>query len=482
MSDAHFYEAVRARDARFDGTFFVGVSTTGVYCRPICRVRTPGRDRCSYYPSAAAAEAAGYRPCLRCRPELAPSASPPAGAERLALAAWSRIDAGALNDASVAQLASELGVSARQLQRVVEGQYGVGPLGLARTRRLLLAKQLLADTSLPIARVAFASGFSSLRQFNRSFREHYRLEPSAVRRANGEGRRSSAEDGFVLRLGYRPPLAWRALIEFLAGRSGGRTERVDGARYARTVRIGAARGYIEAEPVGPAALSVRISPELSGALPELRVRLRRLFDLDANPAVVDALLEAQGSLRRHVAATRGLRVPGAFQGFELALRAVLGQQITVKAATTVYGRFVEHFGEPCETPLSGLDRLAPDAERVAGASLQQLIDRGLTRRRAETVQLLARAVADGQLRLDPPSDIQQARAALLSLPGIGPWTTEYIAMRALGDPDAFPHSDLGLVQAARVENPRQLLTRAEAWRPYRAYGALHLWHGHAQGG
>lgn len=478
MLDAgHYYEAVKARDPRFDGVFFVGVSTTGVYCRPVCRVRTPGRDRCTFFPNAASAEAAGYRPCLRCRPELAPGASPQEAPRRIANAAWARIEAGALTGSSVAELAGELGLSVRQLHRVVEAEYGVSPLALAQTQRLLLAKQLLTDTSLKVVDVAFASGFSSLRQFNRLFREQYRLSPRALRQRPTP----RATDGIVLKLGFRPPLAWLPLVRFLAGRSGTRTEHLEGARYVRSVRLGEHRGYIAAEPVGPSLLGVEVAASLLPVLPELRARLLRLFDLAADPATIEACLRPHVELAPSLRSAAGLRVPGALSGFELALRAVLGQQVTVKAATTIYGRFVSTFGAPVITPLAPVDRTPPEAADVANASLQQLIDHGLTQRRAQSVQALSRAVADGQLRLDPPADFAAVRAALLELPGIGPWTAEYVAMRALGDPDAFPHQDLGLLRACGLTQPKALLARAETWRPWRAYAALHLWHGGAGG-
>jgi AraC family transcriptional regulator of adaptative response / DNA-3-methyladenine glycosylase II len=478
LDAAHCYEVVKARDARFDGVFFVGVSTTGVYCRPVCAVRTPGRDRCSFFANAASAEAAGFRPCLRCRPELAPGAAPVDAVRRVANAAVVRIEAGALSGGTVEELASELGISSRQLHRVVEAEYGVSPLALAQTRRLLLAKQLLTDTSLKVIDVAFASGFSSVRQFNRLFRQSYRLSPLLLRKRRAE----KQPEHIVLKLGFRPPLAWSPLIHFLAGRAAMGTELIDGQRYVRSVRIGKHRGFICAEPIGGNLLGVQVAPALLPVLPDLRVRLRRLFDLDANPVTIDDFLGRQRELRGYLRATAGLRVPGAMSGFELALRAVLGQQITVKAATTIFGRFVEVFGTSLESPYAGVNRVAPEAADVANATLQQLIDRGLTQRRAESVRALARACADGFIRLDPPVDLAVMRRALRELPGIGPWTAEYVAMRALGDPDAFPHSDLGLLRAANIATPNALLSRAEAWRPWRSYAALHLWHGGSAGG
>ncbi|HEX2874941.1 MAG TPA: AlkA N-terminal domain-containing protein [Polyangiaceae bacterium] len=479
LDSAHCYEVVKARDPRFDGVFFVGVSTTGVYCRPVCRVRTPGRDRCSYYANAASAEAAGYRPCLRCRPELAPGSAPADAVQRVANTAVARIEAGALSGQSVEQLAAELGVSARQLHRVVEAEYGVSPLALAQTQRLLLAKQLLTDTSLRVIDVAFGSGFASVRQFNRLFREAYRLNPLALRKQS-----ASKADGqqILLKLGFRPPLAWPALIGFLTGRAGVRTEKIIGNSYLRTVRLGQHRGFIRAEPLSESLLGVQVASSLLPVLPELRARLRRLFDLEANPLAIDSCLRRKPELRAHLKRTPGLRVPGALSGFELALRAVLGQQITVKAATTIFGRFVETFGSKVETPDPGVDRVGPDAADVADANLQQLIDRGLTQKRAESVRALARAAADGVVKLEPPVDFTTMRGLLQELPGIGPWTAEYIAMRALGDPDAFPSSDLGLLNALKLAKPAALLALAEDWRPFRAYAALHLWHGSYAGG
>ncbi len=478
LDPQHCYEVIKARDARFDGVFFIGVSTTGIYCRPVCTVRTPGRDRCSFYPNAAMAEAAGFRPCLRCRPELAPGHAPIDSVKRVAKAAVTRIDAGALNSGGMVALATEFGISSRQLHRVIETEYGVNPLALAQTRRLLLAKQLLTDTSLRVIDVAFASGFSSVRQFNRMFRQSYRLNPLALRKR----RTSEPTAGIVLQLGFRPPLAWKPLIHFLAGRATVSTELLDGDRYIRTVRIGTHLGWIAAQPSRNNLLRVEVVPSLLPALPELLVRLRRLFDLDANPTVIDDYLTRHKKLAMHVQRTVGLRVPGTISGFELALRAVLGQQISVKAATTVFGRFVTTFGQQVTTPFPNIDKVVPTAADIANATLQQLIERGLTRKRAETVGALARAAADLKIVLDPPVDFVTAREALQEIPGIGPWTAEYIAMRAFGDPDAFPHSDLGLMHALKIDKPAKLQALSEQWRPWRAYAAIHLWNSLGQGG
>jgi AraC family transcriptional regulator of adaptative response / DNA-3-methyladenine glycosylase II len=481
LNHDHCYEAIKARDTRFDGVFFVAVSTTGIYCRPVCTVRTPGRDRCTFYSNAASAEAAGYRPCLRCRPELAPGAAPVDAVRRVADLAVARIDAGFLSDADMEDLAAEFSLSSRQLRRVVEQEYGVTPVALAQTRRLLLAKQLLTDTQLRMADIAFASGFSSVRRFNHLFRTRYGLNPTAMRRGQAA---ATGDDAITLKLGYRPPLAWTALSGFLTNRGATCTERLDSEHgYVRAVRLNGHVGWIAvAQAERQNVLRVDVAPTLLPVLTPLLARIRRLFDLDANPSVISAHLRRDRRLAGHVRTTPGLRVPGTLDGFELALRAVLGQQITVKAATTVFGRFAQFFGDPVQTPFAGLDRTAPSAETLADAQLQQIIERGLTRRRAETVKALARAVADGCVKLEPSANAADTAAALDELPGIGPWTIQYIAMRALRDPDAFPASDLGLLKALGVEHPKKLAAASEQWRPWRAYAAIHLWHSLAAGG
>jgi AraC family transcriptional regulator, regulatory protein of adaptative response / DNA-3-methyladenine glycosylase II len=464
------YEALRARDARFDGLFFVGVSTTRVYCRPVCSVRTPGRDRCTFYANAASAEAAGYRPCLRCRPELAPGAAPVDAVSRVARLAVVRIEAGGIDDRGLAALAAELGLSSRQLRRVVEREYGVPPVALAQTRRLLLAKQLITETRLPMAEIAFASGFASVRRFNHLFRTRYRLQPSALRRTP-----TAAETGAIrLKLGYRPPLAWQPLAAFLGSRGASGVEQFDGRRYLRTVRLGAHSGWIAVEP----APTQPLLPALTQLLP----RLRRLFDLDAHPAVIESHLGEDPHLAALLRATPGLRVPGALDGFELALRAVLGQQVSVKAATTLYRRCAERFGSSVQTPHAVLTHLPPRAEEIAEAGLPRLVALGLPRTRALTVQRLAAGVAEGRIRLEPGAPAAATLAALQDVPGIGPWTAQYVAMRALGDADALPHADLGLLRALGLRRAAELAQAAERWRPWRAYAALHLWHSLGAGG
>jgi AraC family transcriptional regulator of adaptative response / DNA-3-methyladenine glycosylase II len=478
------YAAVRARDARFDGRLFVGVSTTRIYCRPVCTAKTPRAENCTFHASAAAAERAGYRPCLRCRPELAPGLARVDALSRLAQRAVRRIEDGA---SELPALARALGVSERHVRRALTSELGVAPAELIRTRRLLLAKQLLTDTNLPVTGVAFASGFASLRRFNAAFRERYRLAPSALRKSaaaaplRAVAARAAADaaaplDAFALDLPFRAPLAWDALLAFLAPRATAGVESVASGCYERTVEIGAQRGWVRvALSPRPNALRAHVSASLAPALLTVAARLRALFDLAADPARIEPQLSADPVLRALVVRRPGLRVPGAFDGFELLARAILGQQVSVAAATTFAARLGERFGEPLETPRPGLTRLTPSAARIAAARVDSIAAIGLTRARAESLRAAARACADGALDLAPAADPERVREALLALPGIGPWTADYVLMRAVAWPDAFPHGDLGLRRALGMDDARAVQRRAEAWRPWRAYGALQLW-------
>ncbi len=484
LNPEHCYQAILSRDTRFDGVFFVGVKSTGVYCRPVCRVRTPKAVNCHYYNNAASAEQAGFRPCLRCRPELAPgiaqnSVVPNDAVKRLAHQAAAQIKAGALADSSLEALAASLNISDRQLRRAVESEFGVSPIALAQTYRLLLAKQLLTDTELKIIDVAFASGYSSVRRFNDAFRKHYRLSPSDLRK-----RKTSNPQGEVkLRLSYRPPLAWSTLIYFLSSRSSEGLVCSDGAQFSATLRAGDNHGWFTARNNEKQfCIDVSISPALLPNLSQVIATLRHLFDLDAHPAVIDSHLKKHAVLKKFIKRTPGLRVPGTLNGFELALRAVLGQQVSVKAASTLFKRFVNKFGEKVETPIDGLNVLSPTAQSVAKASLQTLINLGLTQRRAQTISDLAKALSKNQFQLQAHDASQETKNSLQAIAGIGPWTTEYIAMRALSDPDAMPHSDLGLMKGLGVDKPKQVLAATENWRPWRSYGAIHLWNGLSAGG
>jgi AraC family transcriptional regulator of adaptative response / DNA-3-methyladenine glycosylase II len=461
------YQAIITRDPRFDGHFFVAVKSTWIYCRPICRSKRPAFENCEFFRHAAAAEVAGYRPCLRCRPELAPGLAPADSADRLTLAAVRQIEAGILRDQSVSDLAARLGVSDRHLRRVLLENLGVTPIQLAQTHKLLLAKQLLTDTALPIIDVAFASGFSSLRRFNALFRQRYSFAPKALRQKQ---RAAKDESSCVCRLFYRPPFDWHSLLAFFSPRVFIGVEQIDGETYRRTVRIGSHQGWISVEnDPTQSALRIEVSISLLPVLVQLLARLRRLFDLEATPQQIAAHLGALAENRP------GLRVPGAFDGFEMAVRAILGQQISVKAATTLAGRVAKRFGCTMVTPFPGLTHLAPTASAIAAAEVNDIAQLGITQSRAKSILGMARAVTNGSISFDVAVSVEDALAKLKELPGIGDWTVHYFAMRVYGWPDAFPHSDLGILKALKTKNPRQALALAEAWRPWRAYAAMHLW-------
>ena len=476
LSDDARYDALVTRDPRFDGVFFVGVSTTGVYCRPICPARTPGRTRCSFYATAAQAEAAGFRACFRCRPELAPGNTRdgrPAAVDAidvLVAAAARRIAEGALNDASIDDLAAELGVSARHLRRATEARLGVSPVELAQTHRLALAKQLLQDTQLPITEVAFAAGFHSVRRFNAAFEQRMRSAPSEIRRAHA----IAAAGAIRLRLDYRAPYAWEELLAFLRVRAIPGVEHVDRERYRRLVNVGGETGVIEVVHADTrAALWLVVSPSLVPVLMPLVARVRRVFDLDARPDVIARVLRRDPALAASVAKRPGLRLPGAIDPFEAAIRALLGQQVSVAAATTLAGRFAAAFGTPYGGDASLVVRF-PTAAEVAQRTPEAIAAIGLPRARAAAVHGLAVAVARGALRFDGGEDLERFVMTAVALPGVGPWTAHYLAMRALHDPDAFPAEDLG-VRKALGGTPREAIARADAWRPFRSYAVMHLW-------
>ncbi len=469
------YRAVTARDARFDGLFFVGVTTTGIYCRPVCPARTPGRLRCVFFRSAALAEREGFRACFRCRPEIAPGRSRVDAVSAVVAGAVARIDEGALNEGSLDDLARELGVTGRHLRRAVHEELGVSPIELAQSRRLGLAKQLLQDTGLTMTEVALSSGFASIRRFNASFQTRFGRSPTEVRRASASSR-GGREGAFVVTLGYRPPLDWPALLGFLRPRAIPGVEHVGDAEYSRTVAVGAHAGTVavRADPeknVLRAELSVTLAP----ALPAIVARLRHLFDVDARPALVAAHLRVDRALAPLVARRPGLRVPGAFDPFEVCVRAVLGQQVSVAAATTLAGRLASSFGTAHASPGSPLRHVFPTASRLARASERELAAIGLTSARAASLAALARGVASGAVRVDRGVDVAGTMIELQRLPGVGPWTASYVAMRALGSPDAFPEGDLGLRRALGDVSAREVFARAERWRPWRAYAAMHLW-------
>lgn len=464
------YRAMLAHDARFDGCFFTGVSSTGVYCRPVCRVKAPKRENCTFFASAALAEASGYRPCLRCRPELAPGNADIDAGQRIAHQAASLIENGALTDLGMAAIARRAGVTTRHLRRVFHAEFGVSPIDFAQTQRLLLAKRLLTDTALPITVIAFTSGFNSLRRFNATFQERYRLSPRKLRKC----RPDTDTDALRLDLSYRPPYAWETLISFLAARAIGGVEAVDPTAYRRTVQIvqrGCTHaGWIEIRPdPHHPVMQVLASASLAQVIPAVLARVKHLLDLSCSPVQIG---QALGSLTAH---RPGLRVPGAFDGFEIAVRAILGQQVSVAAARTLACRIAQAFGIPVDSPFPALSRAFPLAGQIANLEMEDLAQLGVLPSRARTILALARMLAEGSIRLEPGVNVAETIDRLQSIAGIGEWTAQYIAMRALAWPDAFPHTDLGVMKALNEKNPKRLLEAGEAWRPWRAYAVMHLW-------
>ena len=463
------FNAVRARDRRFDGQFFVAVSSTGIYCRPICPVRPPKRENMRFYASAAACEGAGYRPCLRCRPERAPGLASVDARSRLVGAAIAGIEEHALSSAGVGELAASLGVSDRHLRRVTESELGVSPIELGQTQRLLLAKRLLSETSMSQTDIAFASGFGSVRRFNALFKSRYGLSPRTLRH------HPMAGAGLRCQLEFRPPFAWECLLAYLRLRAIPGVEMVDATHYRRTVEIDGHRGWIGVcAAKSEVALTLELSQSLAPVIGAVIRRVKQLFDLGAQPHAVSELLVQDDLLAPIVRHLPGLRVAGAFDGFELGVRAILGQQVSVKAATTLAGRWAQAYGAPLATPYAGLDRLTPTAACMAEVDAGAIAALGVVSPRARCIVALARAVNERAVVLSAAVNVEDQVENLLRVPGIGPWTAQYIAMRALHWPDAFPGGDLMLLKAAKATR-KELHARAEAWRPWRAYATHYLW-------
>lgn len=472
------YKAMTSRDPRFDGVFFVGVTSTGIYCRPICTVKAPKAQNCLFFDSAEAAEKASFRPCLRCRPELAPGNAPVDNAHRIAHLIVHRMNEGLADDgANLEEIAAQFGISSRQLRRIVQKELGVSPIELMQTRRLLLAKQLLTETKLPVTEIAFASGFSSLRRFNDAFGSHYRMPPTRLRKeALQHGAEINAADTSTLQLSYRPPYDWEGTLEFLRLRAIRDVELVEGGSYSRTVRLGKHIGWIKVTHAAEKhALLVEFTYSLTPVLPALLGRLRNLFDLAARPDLIAAHLKKDPLLRKSVTMNPGLRVPGAFDGFEMAIRAIIGQQITVKAATTIACRFADAFGEKIETPFPELSRLSPLASKVASATVDDVAKLGIVSARSTSIIAMARAFHSGALSLEPGANPTAAIDRLTALPGIGPWTAHYIAMRALRWPDAFPKEDIAVRNNLGGVSAKQAEEMSKAWSPWRSYAVLHIW-------
>jgi AraC family transcriptional regulator of adaptative response / DNA-3-methyladenine glycosylase II len=475
------YRAVQTRDARFDGRFFGAVKTTGIYCRPVCPATTPKRQNMVFYPTAAAAEEAGFRPCLRCRPETAPDVGAWRGSSNTVNRALALIEHGALDEGrEVAGLAERLGVGERQLRRLFRQHLGASPISVAQTRRVHLAKQLLHETRLPMAEVALAAGFGSVRRFNETFQALFGRPPRALRR-EAAGETSAGPEGQVsLRLRYRPPYDWAAMLAFLAARAIPGMELVEEGAYARVVEIDGELGSVRVTPCpGENAVAVEVRfPRLS-ALPAIIARVRRVFDLAADPQAINDHLSRDPILSPLVTARPGLRAPGGWDGFELAVRAVLGQQVTVGAAIGLAGRLVSAYGDAAPASATGdprLNRAFPRPERLAGVDLQLPMPGA----RRKALAGLAAAVAADPGLLGLNRSLEDAVERLKALPGVGEWTAQYVALRGMREPDAFPAADVGLMRAmADAEGVRpnadELLARAEAWRPWRAYAAQHLW-------
>ena len=473
------YRALRTRDARFDGRLFTGVKTTGIYCRPVCPARTPKRENVVFYPSAAAAQEAGFRPCLRCRPESAPELAIWLGTSNTVSRALSLIEHGALDEGDVEALAARVGLGERQLRRLFERHLGASPVAVAQTRRVLLAKQLLHDTTLTMSEVALAAGFGSIRRFNEVFHDLFGSAPSTLRRARARAALSTPSGRVTLLLRYRPPYDWEAMLAFLRLRAMPGVEVVSEDSYARTFALGEAQGVVRVTHDPGDALRATISVSTLAVLPELLARLRRVFDLAADPAAIGAHLAADPRLAPLVAARPGLRVPGAFEPFELAVRAVLGQQISVSAAVALAGKLVARHGALLahEDAEPGLTHVFPTARQLAAADLSTL---PMPRARSQALASLAEAVARDPRIFGQRRELAETVADLRKLPGIGEWTAQYIALRALREPDAFPAADLGLLRAmtdaaGERPTPRALLAHAERWRPWRAYAAQYLW-------
>ena len=468
------YRALRTRDARFDGRFFVAVRSTGIYCRPVCPARTPLRENCRFLPCAAAAEAEGFRPCRRCRPESAPGTAAWVGTSATVSRGLRLIDAGALDEDGVGELAARLGVGERHLRRLFVRHVGAAPLAIAQTRRAHFAAQLLAETDWPVSQVAFASGYTSVRRFNEAIRRTFLCTPRTLRERR---RRGATGDRGAIRLRARAPWDPDALLRYLAARAVPGVESVDARGVRRALRVGAASLVVESEArTDGDGLAVRVRGGDASVWLSVVERVRAVFDLGADPAQIHDVLARDPLLRRRLAKRPGWRVPGAWESFEMAARIVLGQQVTVAGATRLAGRLVERFGDPLPAALrdeseTAPARLFPTPQRLADAALEGI---GLPRQRARALRALAGSLAEGALDLAPGADPEAARAALLALPGIGPWTAEMVLLRALGEPDAFPVGDLGLQRALGLD-AEALARRAERWRPWRGYAAMLLW-------
>lgn len=474
------YRALQSRDSRFDGQIFVGISSTGVYCRPVCPARTPKFVNCRFFSSAAAAQEAGFRPCLRCRPETAPELAPWRGTTNTVSRALALIAEGALDGhgKSVENLAERLGVGGRQLRRLFLQQLGASPISVAQTRRVLFAKQLVHDTQMPVKEIAAAAGFSSLRRFNDVFLTSFLQPPRSLR-----GTRAAKQAGreVVLHLRYRPPFDWESILDFLRARAIAGVELVEDGIYFRTIEIGGATGTLAVNHLPKLdSIGVKIRFPNVKSFAAIVARVRRRFDLGADIGTIEEHLSSDPALARLILKRPGLRVPGGWDGFETAVRAVLGQQISVVAAIRLAARLVELHGRRVPEALRlhpALTHTFPTARRLATASSLGL---AMPAARLAALQAIANAAMNDPNLFHPRARIEETAARLVAIRGIGEWSAQYIALRAVREMDAFPATDIGLLRGAAALDgtrltPSNLLTRAEAWRPWRAYAAQHLW-------
>jgi AraC family transcriptional regulator, regulatory protein of adaptative response / DNA-3-methyladenine glycosylase II len=461
-----------SRDPRFDGKFFIGVLSSRVYCRSICPAPTAKEKNCRYFATAAAAAEAGFRPCLRCRPECSPGTPAWLGTSNTVSRALRLIGECGLEDGGVEVLAERLGVGSRHLRRLFLKHLGATPTAVANTRRLHFAKKLIDETTLPMTQVALASGFGSVRRFNAGIRKVYHRTPTQIRRL-ARWAKTFPENQYLFHLRFRPPYDWKAMLAFLAPRAIPGVEAVEGERYRRSISVNGKHGFCEIScDEADHTLIARVEFEDPQSLFFIIERIRAMFDLNADWASIVQTLRSDPALEPRVDAAPGLRVPGCWSGFELTVRAILGQQVSVKGASTLAGRLVRTFGKPIPPPQRGITHIFPSPEALAGASLSGL---GLPQRRAETIRSFSRAVCDGRISFEAVTDSTDFLRRLCEIPGIGGWTAQYVAMRALGEPDAFPSSDLGLLRAMHLRSIRELERRAESWRPWRAYAAMQLW-------
>lgn len=481
LDNAGLYSAFISKDTRFDGRFFVGISSTGIYCRPVCGARTPKEKNCSFYKTAAEAEQAGYRPCLICRPELAPGRSITDATSSLARRAARLLEEDCKSGQSLETLAGRLGCTDRHLRRVFASEYHISPVQYLQTCRLLLAKSLLTDTDILVAEVAIAAGFGSLRRFNDLFKRRYHLSPTALRKQSKQ--QGTKQEAVTLQLGYRPPYRWDEMLGFLGQRAIPGIESIFEGQYCRTVRHSSSEskelcGWIR---VGhnpkKGTLTVTLSEALLPVASQVLARVRHLFDLHCEPALVYKALSSMNDIRPNLCVL-GTRVPGCYNAFEMAMRAILGQQITVKAATTLAGRVASTFGTPIETGIEGLSYLFPHPSELLSQDIpleDALGSLGVISTRARTIKALARSLISKEINLDLCVDPKEEIEKLMSIKGVGSWTAHYIAMRTMEWSDSFLETDAGIKHALAPATPKEMLTMAQSWRPWRSYATVNLW-------